>query len=191
MESEKLVREILIKIGEDPDREGLKETPKRIVNMWKEIFRGYDLKQKPKITTFNNGTDGIVYDQMIMDSGNFYSHCEHHMASFFGKYYFSYIPHPKGKILGLSKVARIVDYCSAKLQIQERLVQEIVTTLWDELCKGTKYKPQGMALIMKGTHLCKSMRGVKKDGTMTTSEMRGSFRTSNNARQEFLSLMKK
>ena len=190
MKNEELVREMIINIGENPDREGLKDTPKRIANMWKEIFRGYDIKQKPTITTFNNGMDGITYDQMILDSGKFYSHCEHHIATFFGNYWFAYIPHPKGKILGISKVARVVDFCSAKLQIQERLVQEVVDMLWSELCRDTKNKPQGMALIMKGTHLCKSMRGVKKEGKMTTSEMRGSFRKSNEARQEFLSLIR-
>ena len=190
MENEKLIREMLIKIGENPDREGLKGTPKRIVNMWKEIFRGYDIEQKPTITTFKNGIDGITYNQMVVDSGKFYSHCEHHMVPFFGKYWFAYIPHPKGKILGISKVARVVDFCSAKLQIQERLVQDVVNMLWEKLSEGTAYKPQGMALIMKGTHLCKSMRGVKKEGEMITSEMRGIFKTEDKVRNEFLQLIK-
>ena len=190
MKNEELVREMIINIGENPDREGLKDTPKRIANMWEEVFRGYDIKQKPTITTFNNGVDGITYDQMVLDNGAFYSHCEHHMVPFFGKYWFAYIPHPKGKILGISKVARVVDYCAAKLQIQERLVQDVVNMLWSELCKGTTHKPRGMALIMKGTHLCKSMRGVKKEGEMITSEMRGLFKKEDKVRNEFLQLIK-
>lgn len=176
-------------IGENPKRQGLLDTPKRVVKMWKEIFRGYDISQKPKITTFLNGEDGLTYDQMVTDEGLFYSQCEHHMVPFFGQYWFSYIPHPKGKILGLSKVARVVDYYSAKLQIQERLVQEVVDALWDELCKDVEYKPLGMALIMKGKHLCKCMRGVKKDGNMTSSELRGAFKEEASARNEFLKLI--
>lgn len=186
---EKLWRQILIEIGENPDREGLKETPKRIAKMYTEIFRGYDESQKPKVTTFKNGADGIVYDQIITDEGTFYSQCEHHCASFFGKYYFAYIPNKKGKILGLSKVARIVDFYSAKMQIQERLVTDIVGCLWEELKKGTKYPPKGMALVMKGKHLCKSMRGAKKEGWMTTSIMKGVFDKEPKAREEFLKLI--
>ena len=85
------IKKILEHIGENPNREGLQDTPKRVVNMWKEMFRGYDKNQTPKITVFDNGKDGIVYDQMIVDNGDFYSNCEHHMLPFFGKYYFAYI----------------------------------------------------------------------------------------------------
>lgn len=183
-------KEILKEVGENPEREGLKETPKRIANMYEEIFRGYDRNQKPKITTFDNGQDGITYDQMITDNGDFYSHCEHHGVPFFGKYYFAYIPHPEGKILGLSKVARVVDYFSSKLQIQERLVHEIVEYIWNELNKDTEYPPVGMALIMEGEHLCKTMRGAKKKGTMTTSVMKGMFKENKETREEFLNLVK-
>ena len=98
--------ELLKEIGENPNRTGLKDTPKRMAKMWTEIFKGYDKQQIPNVTVFNNGNDGIIYDEMITDTGDFYSHCEHHTATFFGKYYFAYIPHPKGKLLGLSKVAR-------------------------------------------------------------------------------------
>ncbi len=185
---ENSIKQIFEYIGEDPNREGLKGTPKRILKVWNETLRGYDKSQKPKITTFNNGSDGITYDQMILDSGDYYSYCEHHFLPFFGDYNFAYIPHKEGLILGLSKVARIVDYYSAKLQIQERLVTEIVDALWDELCKSDN-PPIGMALVMKGEHLCKTMRGVKKKGKMTTSYFKGLFEKSE-VRNEFLQLIK-
>ena len=149
---EGLIRQLLAEIGENPDREGLVGTPDRVCRMFKEIYRGYDPSQMPKITTFDNDKDGIVYDNMVVDSGDFVSTCEHHMAFFWGKYWFAYLPHPKGKILGLSKIARVVDYCSARLQLQERLVHDIVSTLKDAL--GTEYPPQGMALVMKAHHGC-------------------------------------
>lgn len=191
-DDENLIVRQLESIGENPNRQGLQDTPRRVVNMWKELFRGYDINQKPRITTFMNGEDGLTYDQMVIDEGDFYSQCEHHLLPFFGKYYFAYIPNPKGKILGLSKVARVVDYHSAKLQIQERLVQDIVNDLWNELTKGCEENPPlGMALVMVGEHLCKSMRGVKKKGQMTSSELRGVFRDdNNNARNEFMNLIK-
>jgi len=188
---EKLWKEMLIEIGENPEREGLKDTPKRIANMYKEIFRGYDKSQLPKVTVFPNGQDGIKYTQMITDSGKFYSQCEHHNRSFFGTYYFAYIPSGEGNILGISKVARVVDYFSAKLQIQERLTQEIINHLWEILSKNS-VPPIGMALIMKAQHLCKISRGVKKEGWMTTSDLKGEFLipTKGNPMQEFLSLIK-
>ena len=187
---EELWKEIILLIGEDPEREGLLETPKRIAKMYKEIFRGYDESQKPKVTCFSNGNDGLVYDEMITDSGDFYSQCEHHGVPFFGKYVFAYIPHPKGKILGLSKVARVVDFFSAKLQIQERLTHEIVDYIYKELCKDIKYKPLGIALYMEGEHLCKTMRGAKKKGKMTTKYLLGKFKTSDKTRIEFLEAIK-
>jgi GTP cyclohydrolase IA len=177
-DAEDIVTRMIEYIGENPNREGLKDTPKRVVKMWKELFRGYDESQKPEITVFNNGEDGIYYDQMITDEGEFYSHCEHHLVIFRGQYYFSYIPDKK--IIGLSKVARIVDYYSAKLQIQERLVKEIV----DEIERVAQ--PKGIALVMKAEHFCKSMRGVKKKGTMTTTELRGAFKDNASTRAEFL-----
>jgi GTP cyclohydrolase IA len=174
------ITRILEYIGENPNREGLIDTPKRVVKMYKEIFRGYNERQKPQITVFDNGKDGIFYDQMIIDTGDFYSQCEHHTVPFFGKYYFAYIPDKK--IIGLSKVARIVDYYSAKLQIQERLVKEIVDEI-EKVCQ-----PKGIALIMKGEHLCKTMRGCKKKGKMITSDMRGGFKDNSETRNEFLKL---
>jgi len=178
-----IVRTLLSEIGENPDREGLKETPRRIADMYQELFRGYDESQKPKITIFENGADGIKYDQMVIDKGYFYSFCEHHMLPFFGEYYFAYIPDKK--IMGLSKIARIVDYYSAKLQIQERLTKEIVDAIEKEV------QPLGIALVMKARHLCKEMRGVKKhDAEMTTSEVRGIFRDNAKTKEEFLSMIK-
>ena len=189
IEMETHLKAILKHIGEDVNREGLLDTPKRVVKMWKEIFRGYNPAQKPKVTTFMNGSDGIVCDEMITDTGSFYSHCEHHLATFFGNYYFGVVYHPKGKILGISKVARIVDFYSAKLQIQERLVSEIANCLWKELTTKEGITPIGMGLVMEGEHLCKSMRGVKKKGNMRTTKLMGGFKTDLATRQEFLSIV--
>lgn len=184
--AEQIVKEFLKYIGEDPNREGLKDTPKRVVKMWKELFRGYK-EPAPVVTSFNNGNDGIVYDEMITDTGGFNSHCEHHTVIFTGKYYFAYIPNPKGKLLGLSKVARVVDHFSAKLQVQERLVDEIVQHLYKELSKKTNYGPLGMALCMEGEHFCKKIRGVKKDGKMRTTKLIGAFKDDPSTRNEFVS----
>lgn len=179
------VVELMIEsIKDNPQREGLLETPNRVAKMWSEMFRGYDINQKPKITIFNNSNDGLNYDQMIHDTGYFYSQCEHHMVPFFGTYHFAYIPNKK--ILGLSKVARIVDYFSAKLQVQERLGKEILDELEKEL------KPQAIGLVLKARHLCKEMRGVKKiGGEMITSDLRGKFKTEPETRAEFISFITK
>ena len=180
---EEIIKQILVGIGENPEREGLKETPKRVVKMYKELFRGYNSDKKPKITVFPNKQDGIDYDQMICDTGYFFSHCEHHMIPFFGQYYFAYIP--GDYIVGLSKIARVVDYYSARLQTQERLVKQIV----DEL--QMMLKPVGIGLILKGRHLCKEMRGIKKfNSQMITSDLRGALRDKIEAREEFLKLIK-
>ena len=180
---EEAIRIILEEIGENPNRSGLLETPNRIARMYREIFRGYDPKQKPKVTTFQNGEDGISYDT---DSGNFYSLCEHHIMPFFGRYVFAYIPNPTGRILGLSKIARLIDYHCAKLQIQERLVTEIVSDILDYL--GEENPPLGIALFMEGEHLCKSMRGAKKQGKMSCCHLWGCFREDNTAKNEFLNI---
>lgn len=181
------LRSLLAFIGENPEREGLKETPERIVKMWAETLRGYDPAKKPRITTFQNGADGIVYDQMIIDSGDYYSHCEHHFVPFFGRYFFGYVPARDGRILGLSKVARVVDYHAARLQVQERLTSDIVNTLWDAL-KAEGPEPAGMILVMEGEHLCKSMRGAKKKGKMRTAYYRGCF-SELVCREEFFSMI--
>lgn len=196
-EKEKIIEQMLMAIGEDTKREGLIDTPKRVVKMWNEIFRGYDKEQLPKVTTFKNGSDGIIYDQMIHDDGPFYSMCEHHMMPFIGSYFFAVIPHKEGKLLGLSKVARVVDYFSAKLQIQERLGHDIVKHLWKELCIEVPNdvgdavgvievrEPLAMGLVLEAEHLCKTMRGAKKKGKMRTTILKGTFKTDPSARAEF------
>lgn len=185
---ESAVRNLLLAIGENPDRVGLQGTPDRIARMFADIYRGYDPAEKPSVTTFPNGEDGVVYDGMIIDEGEYYSMCEHHMMPFFGKYWFAYIPNPKGRILGLSKIGRMVDYCAAKLQVQERLTKEVVDELTAAL--GEENPPLGMALVMRGTHLCKTMRGARKPGQMTSSYLTGLFMTDAELRAEFLNLTK-
>ena len=176
------LKTILAYIGEDPEREGLKETPDRIIRMWKEIFRGYDESQRPKITTFSNDMHST---DIVFDTGDYYSMCEHHMLPFFGKYYFAYIPQENGRILGISKVARVVGYCAARLQLQERLARDIIEMLTNAL----DGKVQGMAIVMRGKHLCKTMRGVRNDGMMTVAHLSGVFKTNADARAEFYRLI--
>ncbi|MCR5069803.1 MAG: GTP cyclohydrolase I [Prevotella sp.] len=176
------IRTIMLAIGEDPEREGLQETPARIARMYQEIFRGYDPERKPAITTFTNSAHT---SEMVFDSGEYYSMCEHHMLPFFGKYYFAYVPNPDGRILGISKVARVVSYCAARLQLQERLCREIIDMLSEALdgCAG------GFAIVMKGKHLCKSMRGIRNDGDMTVSHFTGCFKEDAQLRNEFFSMI--
>ena len=176
------IRTIMLAIGEDPEREGLQETPARIARMYQEVFRGYDPERKPAITTFTNSAHT---SEMVFDSGEYYSMCEHHMLPFFGKYYFAYVPNPDGRILGISKVARVVSYCAARLQLQERLCREIIDMLSEALdgCAG------GFAIVMKGKHLCKSMRGIRNDGDMTVSHFTGCFKEDAQLRNEFFSMI--
>lgn len=176
------ISKIIRYIGDNPDREGLKGTPDRIMRMWGEIFRGYDPAKKPTITTFAN-EDG--FSDIVFDTGDYYSMCEHHILPFFGQYYFAYIPNPNGRILGISKVARVVGYCAARLQLQERLAKDIVTMLSDAL-GGEEL---GMAIAMRGTHLCKTMRGVRNDGKMSAVYFTGVFKQSTTAREEFYKLI--
>jgi len=179
---QKIAKNLLIAIGEDPTRIGLKDTPKRMAKMWEEVFKGYDRKQMPNITIFPNNKDGVSYNQIIIDKGQFTSHCEHHMALFKGDYYFGYIPDKY--VIGLSKIGRLVDYYSSRMQIQERLGDDIVSFLYNKL------KPRGMILILKARHTCKEIRGVKKNGEMITSVVRGIFETDISAKEEFLQLIK-
>lgn len=181
-EAEKAIKTLLSYIGENPDREGLKGTPDRIIRMWDEIFRGYDKDKIPRITTFPNEEKET---DIVFDSGDYYSMCEHHVLPFFGKYYFAYIPSPDGRILGISKVARVVGYCAARLQLQERLAIDIVKTL-DDALGGTAL---GFAIVMKGQHLCKTMRGVRNNGKMTVSHFTGLFKDDPDKRNEFYKLI--
>ena len=176
------IKQIISYIGENPERKGLKDTPDRIIRMFKEIFKGYDETKKPKITTFEN-KDKIT--NIIFDKGDYYSMCEHHILPFFGQYYFAYIPQKNGRILGISKVARVVDYCSSKLQLQERLAIEIV----EMILKALNHDVQGIAIVMKGKHLCKSMRGIKNDGNMSVSYFVGDFNTNEDLKKEFYKLI--
>lgn len=176
------IKTILKYIGENPEREGLLDTPDRIIRMWREIFRGYDEAQRPKITTFANDMHST---DIVFDTGEYYSICEHHMMPFFGKYYFAYIPKPYGRILGISKIARVVQYCSARLQLQERLARDIVTMLSEAL----NDEVEGMAIVMRGTHLCKTMRGVKSNGQMSVAHLSGVFQENSDARREFYRLI--
>ena len=123
--------------------------------------------------------------EMVFDSGEYYSMCEHHMLPFFGQYYFAYIPSADGNILGISKVARVVGYCAAKLQLQERLCREIIDMLADALDNTAK----GFAIVMKGKHLCKSMRGVRNNGDMTVSYFTGCFKEDTQLRNEFFNMI--
>ena len=174
---------ILRAIGEDPSREGLVGTPDRIVRMYKEIFRGYDPAQKPKITTFENDSHST---ELVFDTGDFYSMCEHHMMPFFGKYYFAYMPSDEGRILGISKIARVVGYCAARLQLQERLARDII----DMLDEALDHEALGFAIVIKGQHMCKSMRGVKNPGAMSVSYYTGIFKQDPATRNEFLQMIK-
>lgn len=172
---------LLEAIGEDPEREGLKETPDRIMRMWKEIFRGYEPEMKPTITTFKNRNHE---EEMVCDEGEYYSMCEHHVLPFFGRYFFAYLPDPDGRILGISKVARVVSYCAARLQLQERLAEDIINML-SEALDG---KARGFAILLRGKHLCKSMRGVRNNGEMSVTLYTGEFKKNRQLRLEFLRL---
>ena len=182
IELKQAIRTILTYIGEDPDREGLQNTPDRICRMYEQIFRGYKPEKKPRITIFKNSAHS---EEMVFDCGDYYSMCEHHILPFFGRYYFAYIPSADGKILGISKVARVVGYCAAKLQLQERLCREIVDMISDAL-GGTA---QGFAIMLRGKHLCKSMRGVRNKGEMSTTYFTGEFKKKAQLRNEFYNLV--
>lgn len=175
------VREILIAVGEDPDREGLLETPKRVANMYEEIFAGLTEDPKQHIKLFNEQSND---EMVIVKDIPFYSMCEHHLLPFFGKAHIGYIP-SDNKIIGLSKLARIVDNFAKKPQVQERLTSDIADFLNDNL------QPKGVAVIMEAEHMCMTMRGARAAGSKTqTSALRGIMRTDAKTRVEVLSLLK-
>lgn len=175
------VREILIAVGEDPDREGLIETPKRVANMYEEIFAGLTEDPKQHIKLFNEHSND---EMVIVKDIPFYSMCEHHLLPFFGKAHIGYIP-SDNKIIGLSKLARIVDNFAKKPQVQERLTSDIADFLNDNL------QPKGVAVIMEAEHMCMTMRGARAAGAKTqTSALRGIMRSDAKIRAEVLSLLK-
>ena len=174
-----IIKDLLISIGEDPGREGLQDTPRRVAKMYRETLKGYCEEERPEITVFNNDER---YDEMILDEGYFYSFCEHHMVPFFGKVFIAYVPDKK--IIGISKLARVVDHYAARLQVQERLTKQIAGYLNDVL------KPKGVAVLMHARHLCREMRGIKKlNAVMTTTELLGCFKEDAKSRNEFLTLV--
>ena len=175
------VREILIAVGENPDREGLLETPKRVANMYEEIFAGLTEDPKQHIKLFNEQSND---EMVIVKDIPFYSMCEHHLLPFFGKAHIGYIP-SDNKIIGLSKLARIVDNFAKKPQVQERLTSDIADFLNDNL------QPKGVAVIMEAEHMCMTMRGARAAGSKTqTSALRGIMSTDAKTRAEVLSLLK-
>ncbi len=178
---ERAVREILEAIGEDPDREGLIETPKRVAAMYEEIFSGISDDPKRHIKVFSEkDNDEIVVVRDIP----LYSMCEHHLLPFVGKAHIAYIP-SEGKVIGLSKLARIVDLFAKRPQLQERLTSQIADFLDEEL------NPIGIAVIVEAQHLCMTMRGAKAAGSMTqTSALRGVAKKDARTRAEIMSLLK-
>jgi len=174
---EAAVTKILNAVGEDPQREGLQLTPRRVARMYHELLGGYTMDSNAII---NGALFEVKYDEMVIVRDiEFYSMCEHHMLPFIGRAHVAYIP--DGKVLGLSKIPRIVDMYARRLQVQERMTRQIADFLRDLL------KPQGVAVVVEAMHLCSMMRGVKNhDARMTTSAMHGAFRANLATRQEFL-----
>lgn len=175
-----LVKALLVELGEDPEREGLKKTPARVAKSLTFLTRGYrqNLKEVVNGAKFTSGTNHMV----ILRDIEMYSMCEHHMLPFYGKCSIGYIS--QGKVLGVSKLARIVDMFARRLQIQERMTEEIADAVMREA------GAEGVGVVIKAKHLCMMMRGVEKQNSeMTTSAVLGSFRTDEKVRQEFLSLI--
>ncbi len=179
---EKITRDMLQAIGEDPDREGLVRTPKRVARAMRFLTRGYDQDIDAIINQaiFEEDLDEMV----VVTDIDFFSLCEHHMLPFFGKAHVGYIPN--GKVIGLSKMPRLVEVFSRRLQLQERLTQQIALAIEDAI------QPQGVAVVTEARHMCMMMRGVEKTNTNTiTSAMRGVFRTDRLSRNEFMEFIHK
>lgn len=174
------VREILIAIGDDPDREGLLETPDRVARMYEEIFAGLHKDPKEEVKVFQEEN----HEEMVLVKNiPLYSVCEHHLLPFIGMAHVVYIPR-KGKIMGLSKLARIVDIVSKKPQLQERLSSEVADTIMETI------NPLGVAVVVEAEHLCMTMRGIRKPGAKTlTSALRGIIKTEAKTRSEVMSLI--
>ncbi len=176
---EQLIKELLKEIGENPEREGLSETPRRVAKSFEKLFGGYQKDPDQTLTQF----DGEDYDEMIICKNiDFYSNCEHHMQPFFGRVSIGYIPDKK--IIGLSKLPRIVEIYSRRLQNQERLTMQIAD------CLNKLLKPKGVGVVIEARHLCMMSRGVEKqNATMTTSSCTGLFKHNSKTRSEFLRLI--
>jgi GTP cyclohydrolase I len=178
---EKAVSEILLAVGEDPDREGLKYTPQRVARMYAELLAGINEDPKEHITT----TFTEKYDEIILLRDiPFYSICEHHLMPFIGKAHVAYLP--DGVVVGLSKLARIVDCFARRLQVQERLTDQIADFIMKNI------KPKGVAVVLEASHSCTTIRGIKKPGSvMVTSSLRGTLRSDPRSRNEVMSLIHK
>jgi GTP cyclohydrolase I len=178
---QQMVKGILTLIGEDPSREGLLDTPKRVQKSWAELFAGY--QQNPKEILSTAFEDGACDEMVILKEIDFTSMCEHHMLPFIGKAHIGYLPNKR--VVGLSKLARLVECFAKRLQIQEKMTQQIAQAI------AVNLDANGVAVVIEAHHQCMSCRGVRKSGTtMVTSSMLGRFRDDLNARQEFLSLVK-
>lgn len=179
-QAEEHIKQVLEYIGEDTGREGLLETPKRIRKAYDEVFSGYKQNPKDLMKVFH---DGSCKEMVILKNCEFYSMCEHHMFPFFGHISIGYIPN--GKVIGISKLARLVDCFAKRMQIQERMTSQIADTIMQEL------NALGVIVVCEGVHFCMRSRGVKKqDASMVTSAVRGVFAEDPKARSEFLSLIK-
>ena len=174
------IRTLLAEVGEDPDRPGLVGTPDRVRRMYAELTEGY--RTDPE-TVLNNATFEVDYDEMVVVRDiEFYSLCEHHLLPFFGRAHVGYLP--RGRIIGLSKIPRVVDMYAHRLQVQERLTHQVAGFLMERL------RPKGVACVIEATHLCTVMRGVRKqEATMVTSSMLGTFRADPRTRSEFLTFI--
>jgi GTP cyclohydrolase I len=180
--TQELYRELLLRIGEDPTRDGLLDTPERVEKSMAFLTRGYTMDVTEVL---HDALFDVDYDEMvIVKDVEFFSMCEHHMLPFFGKAHVAYVPN--GKVIGLSKIPRVVDVFARRLQVQERLTTEIADAITEAI------DPQGVAVILEAQHLCMMMRGVEKQHSATvTSAMRGVFKTQLQTRNEFLSLVRR
>jgi GTP cyclohydrolase I len=176
-----LIRQLLVEVGEDPTREGLLRTPLRVEKAFKFLTSGYSANIDDVL---NNALFTVDYNEMVIVRDiDFYSLCEHHLLPFFGKCHVAYIP--QGQVIGLSKIPRVVDVFARRLQVQERMTNQIAETI------RQKIDPLGVAVVLEGTHLCMSMRGVEKQNSFAvTSAMLGSFRENARTRMEFLELIR-
>ena len=174
------IRTLLAEVGEDPDRPGLVGTPDRVRRMYAELTEGYRIDPE---TVLNSATFEVDYDEMVVVRDiEFYSLCEHHLLPFFGRAHVGYLP--RGRIIGLSKIPRVVDMYAHRLQVQERLTHQVADFLMERL------RPKGVACVIEATHLCTVMRGVRKqEATMVTSSMLGTFRADARTRSEFLTFI--